>query len=313
MVYTDEDLKKMQKWSLERKIQVTQTRIIEFYQHYKGKVYVSFSGGKDSTVLLDIARKIYPKIQGMYIDTGLEYPEIKEFVKTFDNIVWVKPKQRFDEVIKQYGYPVISKEVSLAIEYVKKGSGWAVNRMNGLNPDGTTSKFKQANIKYKFLLDAPFKISPKCCDIMKKNPAKVYEKETKNFPIIGTMASEGGQRASGYKRSGCNSFEKKRGISVPMGFWTEQDVLQYLLKYNLPMSSVYGKIVELENGKLETTKLKRTGCMFCGFGCHLEKEPNRFQKMKESYPKQLEYILRPVEENGLGFKQVLDFINVKYE
>jgi hypothetical protein len=152
MVYTDEDLKTMQKWSLERKIQVTQTRIIEFYQHYEGKVYVSFSGGKDSTVLLDIARRIYPDIQGMYIDTGLEYPEIKDFVKTFDNIVWVKPKKRFDEVIKEYGYPVISKEVSLAIQYARKGSGWATNRMDGLNPDGTPSKYKQANVKYKFLL-----------------------------------------------------------------------------------------------------------------------------------------------------------------
>lgn len=74
--YTSDDLKTMQAWSLERKIRVTQTRIIEWYQHYKGQVYVSFSGGKDSTVLLDLARRIYPEIPAVFVDTGLEYPEI---------------------------------------------------------------------------------------------------------------------------------------------------------------------------------------------------------------------------------------------
>ena len=110
MVYTSEDLKQMQSWSLDRKIQVTQTRIIEFYQHYEGKVYISFSGGKDSTVLLNIARKIYPDIEAVFVDTGLEYPEIREFVKTHKSVFWIKPKLHFKEILEKYGYPVISKE-----------------------------------------------------------------------------------------------------------------------------------------------------------------------------------------------------------
>ena len=77
--YTQEDLKTMQAWSLERKIQVTQTRIIEWYQKFNGKVCVSFSGGKDSTVLLHIARQLYPDIEAVFVDTGLEYPEIRAF------------------------------------------------------------------------------------------------------------------------------------------------------------------------------------------------------------------------------------------
>lgn len=76
--HTVEDLRIMQSWSLQRKIQVTQTRIIEWYQKNNGKVYVSFSGGKDSTVLLDLARRIYPDIPAVFIDTGLEYPELRE-------------------------------------------------------------------------------------------------------------------------------------------------------------------------------------------------------------------------------------------
>ena len=64
--------------------------------------------------------------------------------------------------------------------------------------------------------------------------------------------------------------------------------------------------------QLATTGAERTGCMFCGFGCHLEKSPNRFQRMKETHPKQYEYCLRPVEQGGLGMAEVLDYIGVDY-
>lgn len=117
--YTGKDLEIMQSWSLERKIQVTQTRIIEWYQKNDGKVYVSFSGGKDSTVLLDLARRIYPDIPAVFVDTGLECPELREFVRTIPNVVWLKPEMSFRKVIKTYGYPLISKEVSRDI-YVSR-------------------------------------------------------------------------------------------------------------------------------------------------------------------------------------------------
>ena len=89
--YTVEDLRIMQSWSLQRKIQVTQTRIIEWYEKNNGRVYVSFSGGKDSTVLLDLVRRVYPNVPAVFIDTGLEYPELRGFVKSIPNVVWLKP------------------------------------------------------------------------------------------------------------------------------------------------------------------------------------------------------------------------------
>ena len=105
---------------LDRKIQITQTRIIEWYQHYKGRVCVSFSGGKDSTVLLHIARQIYPDIPAVFSNTGLEYSSIQRFVKTWDNVDIVMPKMNFVQVVSTYGYPLIGKEVAEAIYYARR-------------------------------------------------------------------------------------------------------------------------------------------------------------------------------------------------
>ena len=311
--YTPEDLKMMQSWSLERKIQVTQTRIIEWYQKNDGKVYVSFSGGKDSTVLLDLVRRIYPDIEAVFIDTGLEYPELREFVKTVPNVTWIKPKMNFREVIGKYGYPIISKDIANRVCGAKPGNTrW--QRLHGtyVNPHtGKTSRFNCA--KWKFLLNADFKISDQCCTVMKKRPAIDFEKKNGKRPIVALMASESAKRTMDYLKTGCNAFGKMRSQSQPMGFWTEQDVLRYLKEFNIPYASVYGEIKQDENGKYYTTGCNRTGCVFCGFGCHLEKEPNRFQRLKETHPKLWNYCMKPWDEGGLGMKEVLEYIGVKYE
>lgn len=99
--------------SLSAKIEKTEQRIKEWVDFYgEDGVYVSFSGGKDSTVLLDICRRLYPNMKACFCDTGLEYPEIRQFVKTFDNVDWIKPKMNFKQVVLKYGYPFIGKEVS---------------------------------------------------------------------------------------------------------------------------------------------------------------------------------------------------------
>lgn len=99
------DLYQMQSLSLNAKVRMTQRRIREWVDEYgEDGVYISFSGGKDSTVLLNIARKLYPNIRAVFVDTGLEYPEIRAFVKGFDNVDWIRPKLTFREVIGKYGY-----------------------------------------------------------------------------------------------------------------------------------------------------------------------------------------------------------------
>ena len=123
LIHDAQRLKELQALPLSRKILITQTRIIEWYQHFNGCVCVSFSGGKDSTVLLDIVRKIYPHVPAVFSNTGLEYPEIQKFVKGYDNVDIVIPEMRFDEVIKTYGYPLIGKEVAEAIHYARRIRG----------------------------------------------------------------------------------------------------------------------------------------------------------------------------------------------
>ena len=235
----------------------------------------------------------------------------------------IKPAMRFDEAIKKYGYPVISKDVSKTIEYAQKGAIWAINALDGLEKDGTlygNKSFKKRYKKYKYLLNAPFKISEKCCKYIKEQPIKVYEKQNDLKPIIGTIADESKRRLDGWLKVGCNAFDIERPRSTPLAFWTEQDILQYVYLTKLPISKIYGDVVPIsdqlnffdEIGKLQTTGESRTGCMFCMFGCHRD-NPNKFQRMKHAHPKLYDYCIRDVEEQGLGLGKVLDYIGVKYD
>ena len=188
--------------------------------------------------------------------------------------------------------------------------------------------------RYMFMLDAPFEVSNACCKVMKKGPVHQYAKKTGRKPITAQMASESKLRTSQWIKNGCNGFDLKSPISNPMAFWTEQDVLLYIKTNNIQIASVYGEVVKdydaigqldgqmdiselssefgvFDTGRplLKTTGVNRTGCMFCGYGCHLEKSPNRFEQMKATHPKQYDYIMRPKEEGGLNYKEVIDWIN----
>lgn len=265
-------------------------------------------------MLLDIVRKLYPDVQTVFCDTGLEYPEIREFVKSKDNVVWLKPKMSFRKVIETYGYPLISKEVSQKIYEARScPNGQVASRFDPNSERNIKYKERYSMYRWKWLLESDIPIGHHCCNVMKKRPAKSFEKISGLHPIVATMATESALRAQQWIVHGCNAFDAKRPISQPMSFWTEQDILLYIRRYHLPYCSVYGDIVEDEGGKLKTTGCSRTGCVFCGFGCHLEKEPNRFQRLKQTHPKLWEYCMKPWSEGGLGMREVLEYIGVNVE
>lgn len=338
---TRDELRLLQALDIETKIMKTKLRIREWVNHYGvDGVYVSFSGGKDSTVLLHLVRSMYPDIEAVFVNTGLEYPEIQSFVKSFDNVTILRPKMRFDEVIRKYGYPFIGKEVAecvyqgrLALKTGKYPYRLAKLQGTATDNDGNKSLFNKE--KYEPLLHTDFSISHYCCNVMKKKPVHEYSKKSGKVPITGQTAEESKLRTEQWLRNGCNGFEMKNPISNPMSFWTEQDILQYIKQNNLPIASVYGEVVygqkdgeQYDNtlcdcgGKLCTTGCDRTGCIFCGFAAHLDKGQSRFERLKRTHPRQYEYCMgggaydtdglwKPTKE-GLGMAKCIDTLNSIY-
>ena len=253
----------------------------------------------------------YPDIPAVYVDTGLEYPELRDFVKTKDNVIWLRPRYPFTQILEKYGYPIISKEVSDVINGARKGQPYRLARLNGelLDKNGKKSIYNCEN--YKYLLDAPFKISARCCYHMKKAPLNKFERQSGRHPITGVLACESKLREQSWIKFGCNGFERQRPLSQPLAFWLEEDILRYLKMTGIPYAPIYGDIVESrkKNGTpiLKTTGVSRSGCMYCMYGVHLEHEPNRFQLMQVTHPQQYDYCI-----NKLGCGAVLDYIGVPY-
>lgn len=354
--HTIGDLRQMQSLPLSAKIQMTRQRIRGWVDEFgEDGVYVSFSGGKDSTVLLDIVRKDYPNIEAVFVNTGLEYPSVRQFALSKENVTELRPEMNFRDVIIKYGYPIIGKEVSQVVQEarigLKRGDGsyqFRIDRILGKGhyaplEDGTKSQFDVS--AYKFLLDAPFNISDRCCKVMKKNPARNYERKTKKKIILATMADESRLRRQRWLKYGCNAWDdKKQQSSNPMSFWTEQDVLTYIHTYNLTIADAYGQVVrdwdkdglvegqielfekyaeiipnyELPNCTFKTTGCKRTGCIFCGFGITQDKQ--RFVRLAEQEQRLCDYVMRGGEfseigiwqpsKDGLGYWFVLEWLNV---
>lgn len=289
-----EVLKLRQSYTLEQKVELTKEKIHEWHKAHNGQIYVAFSGGKDSTVLLHITRSIYPDVPGVFCDTGLEYPEIKQFVKSHENITTIRPSISYPKVLEKHGYPVVSKEVAMAIDRYRNTKDPEVREYRFKGTRGGKKAGNRGVIpqKWRYLVKAPFKISERCCDVMKKNPAKKYHKETGKVPILGTMASDSNNRTLDYYKRGCNVYDATIPQSRPISFWLESDVWEYIKKYDIPYCKIYDMGVN------------RTGCIFCLFGVHFEKG-QRFKAMKKTHPKLFKYCME-----NLGLREVLDFLNI---
>ena len=310
-------MRQRQALPLQAKIYMSQARIREWYNYFGGNVYISFSGGKDSTVLAHLVHELYPEVPLVFSNTGLEYPEIQSFARKME-ADFVRPKMMFSEVISKYGYPIISKDVAAAIvsaRHIRKNASKTEQKEHKIPFKSTYrrailmgedcvegSKFKKT--KYLPLCqETQFLIGDYCCTVMKKSPLKKYFKDTGRYPFIGTTAEESMSRENQWLRSGCNAFNDKLPSSKPLSFWREQDVLHYIKEHGIEIAGVYGQVLaENEDGylyepmpgidcKLKCSGCQRTGCIFCGFGCHREKGETRFQSLAKTHPRQYEYCM----------------------
>ena len=289
-----------------------------------GKAYISRSGGKDSDVLGHIAKTMGLDIPNIFVNTGLEDRSVRVHGKEVADRT-VTPDLPPMQIIQKYGYPIISKDVAQCISelQIARDNGSSAKKSYRMKKlDGTLRKkngeLSQYNMQqWKFLLNAPFRISHECCNQSKKKPAKKYEKETGNMPIIGTMAGESRNREAKWLQTGCNAFTLDRPTSQPLSFWTEQDILEYIVRFGVEIADAYGNIIQ-ENGKLRTTKADRTGCIYCLFGITRDKE--RIARLQVNDPQLADYVLRGGEfdklgywqpnKTGLGYWFVIEWLNI---
>lgn len=195
-------------------------------------------------------------------------------------------------------------------------SASSTERPNGATGEGgafntnSQEQFGEKSIfnKEKYLplaRDVPVPISHLCCSKMKKSPMQIYQRAHKVVPILGTLAEESRIRQQAWIRHGCNAFDSKKPQSTPIAFWTEQDILQYIVEYGLQIAPVYGDIVSVDKDgneypascslcggcKLKCSGSDRTGCVYCGFGFHNEKGETRFQRLARTHPKLYDYCM----------------------
>ena len=294
-----QELYQRQGWTLNKKIDHSVGAIEAFISQTEKVPYVSFSGGKDSTVLLDLARRFVDRdIKAVFCNTGNEYPEIVRFVRSTENATIIRPLKKVREVLDNYGFPLISKEQAHGIRQVKttKSEKLRSIRLYGTDPKKGHTTGKIAD-RWQYLINKPFMISEKCCDCLKKRPFEIYQKETNEVPIIGVMAGESDQRKRQYvKRGGCNSFDGKVA-SYPISIWTDRDVWEYLRKFKVPYCELYDK------------GHTRTGCMVCGFGAHIEKV-SRFELLYDLHPKAYQTFMN-YTNNGVTYREALRTVGIQ--
>ena len=287
MERTTKQLKEMQMWSLEQKIDHSIGTIEKFCEEVDNPV-ISFSGGKDSTVLMHIVRNILKiNIPAIFVNTGNEYPEIIKFAtKKYDNVTVLRPKIHIKKIIEIYGFPLISKEYSKMIYELKNNSKHSSRYLTGIQQDGKKTSFILPE-KYRYLINEKFNCSDKCCNFMKKQPTAKFN------TITAEMATESILREKSWLRTGCNSFNKKHSKSKPLSIWTNKDIMDYKKLFNIEFSDIYNDF-----------RIKRTGCMFCGYGAHLEYF-SRFEYLMEKYPKLYNFFLS-IENNGVSYLSALN-------
>lgn len=280
-------------WPLDRKIKETWERIAAWVDYWGKDASVAFSGGLDSTTLVDLVNTC-PHIDGhalpkYFADTGAEYPEIRKFVKTVPGVTWVRPEIKFHEVIRKYGYPVVSKRIAQYVGEVQKAKSAQIVRLRltGWRKNGTHSPMSTISQKWQFLVGAPFKISDRCCNKIKKASMKGT-----GSPLVGVRAAEAKNREKTYLQYGCNAYELAAPRSWPMAFWTDEDVREYITSRNLEYCSLYDM------------GYTRTGCFPCAFGVHLEAWPNRFQLMQKTHPRLWNLCM-----DRYGYQHVFEFMN----
>ena len=293
---TKKEVLERQRWPLYQKIDHTLGVIDQFISRMDGKVYLAFSGGKDSTVLMHLCEMLKPDILCIFVNTGCEYPSIVRFVRKMQadghNVRIITPKIKPKEVWAKYGFPLISKKTSHHINLCRRNL--KAGRPFPWYIDDPKSGYR-IPYKWRYLFNTEYNCNDKCCHVLKKEPSRRVAKELGLAPILGVMAAESNMRMDDYIRQGqCNAFDDDNPLkskSMPLSIWTDDDIWQFVNDRNIKLADIYDKGV------------KRTGCVACGFGCQFA-DDTRLEVLYKEYPKLYNHVLG-YTNNGVSYRQAL--------
>lgn len=271
----------------------------------EGNAYLSFSGGKDSTALSRLLDMALPgnRIPRVFIDTGIEYLDVKAFVASLmekdDRFVAIKPSAPVKQVLERYGYPFKSKEHSCELRSYQNGlkrgvEGYRTSAAHYLGLENSRKMVKcPKSLKYQFSPDFKLKVSDQCCQKMKKDSAKRYEKESgRRIAITGMMRSEGGER----KGIGCVLTDGKGRLKRfhPLAKVAQEWEDEFIKREGIVLCRLY----------YPPFGFARTGCKGCPFAIDLQGQLATMALYMPAERAQCEAIWKPVYEEyrRIGFR-----------
>lgn len=271
-------------------------------QYGEDNFYISFSGGKDSTVLSALVDMAIPEnaIPRVFSDTGIELKMIKDFVlemqKIDSRITMIKPAVSIKRSLEEYGYPFKSKHHSHYLERFNRiGMCDSIKHYLGENVKGIKWGERSTcpkKLKQQFEDHYKLKVSDKCCVNLKEKPLESWGRENKKpYSILGIMRTEGGRR----ERATCLSFKgKKLLVFQPMVSLTEEWEEWFIKEFNIKICDIYKP----------PYNFTRTGCKGCPFALKLQNELDILEKFFPAERKQCEAIWKPVYEEyrRLGYR-----------
>jgi len=320
------------------KIKRAELRAIEFKEEMDKRgfnCHVSV-GGLDSITLFLFLKSIGIDTPGISV-SKVEDKSIQKIHQKLDIEVVNSYKTKV-EVLNEIGFPVISKKMAGRIDLLQNPTEKNKTVRNAIITGqcgelGHFAKDSSMKLPQKWLnlfagmaneeygtnyLEAPFKVSNKCCYYLKEKPCDDWAKEHNSYPYLGMMASEGGQREDALMEHGCNYYGKTVMRSAPFTPFMRQDILQLALDLNTPVPEIYGEIAVTQSGILYTTLAQRTGCDMCGFGIHMEPRPHRFDRLRKRSQKEWEFwmyscCINKITREKYGWGKVLNWIGVAWE
>jgi len=274
-----EDLDFLVKEPLETKILIAKSKIRDAAAHASKNrldLFVSFSGGKDSLVMSDLVLKSIGKVTHLNANSHIEFPGV-QFIRSYCRerdipfiIKDIDKTEAFPRVVKEYGYPLISKRMASAIERAQKDTKHNAGKIRTFKSLEARKTLRNLAKYHKTISERSPKISIACCFHFKKNLLR----KIPGIQFLGVRASESFQRKMAWSKTSCfYPIGDKVFYMMPIAFFTAKDIGEYCVKHEIKLPIQYHLGWE------------RTGCWACGCGAAITR-PNTYQLLRIWYPRQ---------------------------